>query len=91
MGDPRGFMKHERKVSGYAPVPDRLKHYNEFLTILSPEEVKTQGARCMDCGVPFCHTGCPLGNIIPDFNDLVYREQWHEATPDLEILWIAMK
>ncbi len=83
MGEPRGFMKYERKVSGYAPVTDRLKHYNEFLTILPPEEVKTQGARCMDCGVPFCHTGCPLGNIIPDFNDLVYRQQWHEASQRL--------
>ncbi|NBX24271.1 MAG: hypothetical protein EBR52_09295 [Microbacteriaceae bacterium] len=71
MGEPRGFMKYKRQVSGYAPVTDRLKHYNEFLTILAPEEVKTQGARCMDCGVPFCHTGCPLGNIIPDFNDPV--------------------
>ncbi|MFO0423425.1 MAG: glutamate synthase subunit beta, partial [Planctomycetia bacterium] len=83
MGEPRGFMKYKRQVSGYAPVTDRLKHYNEFLTILPPEEVKTQGARCMDCGVPFCHTGCPLGNIIPDFNDLVYREQWHEASQRL--------
>jgi glutamate synthase (NADPH/NADH) small chain len=64
-------------------VADRLTHYNEFLTILPPEEVKTQGARCMDCGVPFCHTGCPLGNIIPDFNDLVYRDQWHEASQRL--------
>jgi glutamate synthase (NADPH/NADH) small chain len=76
-------MKYKRQVSGYAPVTDRLKHYNEFLQILPPEEVKTQGARCMDCGVPFCHTGCPLGNIIPDFNDLVYREQWHEASQRL--------
>ena len=83
MGEPRGFMKYERKVSGYAPVADRLKHYNEFLTVLPPEEIKTQGARCMDCGVPFCHTGCPLGNIIPDFNDLVYRDQWHEASQRL--------
>jgi glutamate synthase (NADPH/NADH) small chain len=76
-------MKYGRKVSGYAPVADRLRHYNEFLTILPPEEVKTQGARCMDCGVPFCHTGCPLGNIIPDFNDLVFRGQWHEASQRL--------
>ncbi len=83
MGEPRGFMKYGRKVSGYQPVEERLKNYNEFLTILPPEEVKTQGARCMDCGVPFCHTGCPLGNIIPDFNDLVYREQWHEASQRL--------
>jgi glutamate synthase (NADPH/NADH) small chain len=83
MGDPRGFMKYERKVSGTEPVAERLKNYNEFLTILSGEELKKQGARCMDCGVPFCHTGCPLGNIIPDFNDLVYREQWHEASQRL--------
>jgi len=83
MGDPRGFMKYERKVAGTEPVAERLKNYNEFLTILSGEELKQQGARCMDCGVPFCHTGCPLGNIIPDFNDLVYREQWHEASQRL--------
>jgi glutamate synthase (NADPH/NADH) small chain len=83
MGEPRGFMKYQRKVSGYAPVEQRLKNYDEFLTILSEAEIKEQGARCMDCGVPFCHTGCPLGNIIPDFNDLVYRQQWHEASQRL--------
>jgi glutamate synthase (NADPH/NADH) small chain len=83
MGDVRGFMKYERKVAGYAPVPERLTHYNEFLTILPEEELTKQGARCMDCGVPFCHTGCPLGNIIPDFNDLVFRQQWHEASQRL--------
>ncbi|MBL6830547.1 MAG: glutamate synthase subunit beta [Pirellulales bacterium] len=83
MGEPRGFMKYERKVSGYAPVEHRLTNYEEFLTILSEDEIKQQGARCMDCGVPFCHTGCPLGNIIPDFNDLVYRQQWHEASQRL--------
>ncbi len=83
MGDARGFLKYERKISGSEPVSDRLKHYNEFLTILPQEELTKQGARCMDCGVPFCHTGCPLGNIIPDFNDLVYRGQWHEASQRL--------
>jgi glutamate synthase (NADPH/NADH) small chain len=83
MGDVRGFMKFERKVAGYAPVPERLTHYKEFLTILPEDELTKQGARCMDCGVPFCHTGCPLGNIIPDFNDLVYRHQWHEASQRL--------
>ena len=83
MGEARGFMKYERQISGKEPVADRLKHYNEFLTILSPDEMAKQGARCMDCGVPFCHTGCPLGNIIPDFNDLVYRGQWHEAAQRL--------
>src|SRR4249919_367760 len=79
MGDLRGFMKYGRKVSGKEPVPERVKHYREFLTILPVEELRKQGARCMDCGVPFCHTGCPLGNIIPDWNDLVYRDHWREA------------
>lgn len=79
MGDIKGFMKYNRKVSGKQPVPERLKHYDEFLKIIQPEELRTQGARCMDCGVPFCHTGCPLGNIIPDWNDLVYRDRWREA------------
>src|SRR5260221_1833495 len=79
MGDVRGFMKYPRQTYGKEPVPERLKHFNEFLRVLEPEELKQQGARCMDCGVPFCHTGCPLGNIIPDWNDLVYRDHWHEA------------
>src|SRR5262245_31169673 len=79
MGDVRGFMKHGRKQYGKEPVEERLQHYREFLRVLSPDELQTQGARCMDCGVPFCHTGCPLGNIIPDWNDLVYRGQWREA------------
>src|SRR3954469_1763699 len=79
MGDVRGFMKYGRKVSGKEPAPERVKHYHEFLTVLAPEELRNQGARCMDCGVPFCHTGCPLGNIIPDWNDLVYRDHWREA------------
>jgi len=83
MGEPRGFMKYERRIAGKEPVDQRLKHYNEFLTVLPPDELARQGARCMDCGVPFCHTGCPLGNIIPDFNDLVYRDQWHEASQRL--------
>jgi glutamate synthase (NADPH/NADH) small chain len=79
MGEPRGFVNYQRKISGKEPVDQRLKHYREFLTILPNEELVRQGARCMDCGVPFCHNGCPLGNIIPDFNDLVYRNQWREA------------
>jgi glutamate synthase (NADPH/NADH) small chain len=83
MGEARGFMKYQRQISGKEPVADRLRHFNEFLTILPQEEMTKQGARCMDCGVPFCHTGCPLGNIIPDFNDLVYRGQWHEAAQRL--------
>ena len=79
MGDVRGFMKYDRKVSGKEPPTERVRHYREFLTVLSGDDLKQQGARCMDCGVPFCHTGCPLGNIIPDWNDLVYRNQWREA------------
>src|SRR5271169_4971778 len=79
MGDIRGFMKHARNYIPKEPVADRLKHYNEFLKVLPPEEVAVQGARCMDCGIPFCHTGCPLGNIIPDWNDLVYRDRWQSA------------
>ena len=83
MGEPRGFMKYGRTIAGKEPAQDRIRHYNEFLKILPQEELLKQGARCMDCGVPFCHTGCPLGNIIPDFNDLVYRQQWHEASQRL--------
>ncbi len=79
MGDVRGFMKYHRVKVAKEPVADRLKHYHEFLKILPPEELQTQGARCMDCGIPFCHTGCPLGNIIPDWNDLVYRNHWRDA------------
>jgi glutamate synthase (NADPH/NADH) small chain len=79
MGDLRGFMTHSRNKVHKEPVAERLKHYNEFLKILPVEELRTQGARCMDCGIPFCHTGCPLGNIIPDWNDLVYRDRWREA------------
>ena len=79
MGEVRGFMNYERKTSGKEPVTERVKHYREFLKVLTNDELRTQGARCMDCGVPFCHTGCPLGNIIPDWNDLVYRDQWQEA------------
>lgn len=79
MGDVRGFMQFGRKHHDNQSVDERLKHYNEFIKVLPQEELTRQGARCMDCGVPFCHTGCPLGNIIPDFNDLVYRGQWHDA------------
>ena len=83
MGDLRGFMKFPRKDTGKESPAERKTHYREFLKILSEEEVRTQGARCMDCGVPFCHTGCPLGNIIPDFNDLAYRGQWKRALEEL--------
>ncbi len=79
MGDVRGFMKYPRAKVHKQAVPERLKHYHEFLEVLPPEQLQVQGARCMDCGIPFCHTGCPLGNIIPDWNDLVYHNHWQEA------------
>jgi glutamate synthase (NADPH/NADH) small chain len=79
MGDIRGFMQFHRRQYEEEPVETRVKHYGEFLRVLPSEEIRRQGARCMDCGVPFCHTGCPLGNIIPDWNDLVYRDRWREA------------
>ena len=79
MGDVKGFLKHGRKHHGNQPPDERIKHFKEFMVLLPEAELKTQGARCMDCGIPFCHTGCPLGNIIPDWNDLVYRGQWQEA------------
>src|SRR3974390_3416399 len=79
MGDVRGFMQFDRRPYDEEPTESRGKHYREFRRVLPPEEIRKQGARCMDCGVPFCHTGCPLGNIIPDFNDLVYHSRWKEA------------
>jgi glutamate synthase (NADPH/NADH) small chain len=72
-------MKYGRGYVPKEPAAERVKHYNEFLKALPIAELRTQGARCMDCGIPFCHTGCPLGNIIPDWNDLVYRDRWREA------------
>jgi len=83
MGKDTGFKEFERKTPGYEPVPSRVRHWNEFVVPLAQEEVEIQGARCMNCGVPFCHTGCPLGNIIPDFNDLVYRGRWPAALRSL--------
>jgi glutamate synthase (NADPH/NADH) small chain len=79
MGKITGFMEYERLEEGYAPVAERLKHYKEFVVSLSENDAKVQGARCMDCGTPFCNSGCPVNNIIPDFNDLVYRGDWRAA------------
>jgi len=77
MGKPTGFKEFAREGLSYAPVADRLTHYKEFSKL--PGDMQTQGARCMDCGIPFCHNGCPINNIIPEWNDLVYRGQWKEA------------
>jgi glutamate synthase (NADPH/NADH) small chain len=79
MGKPTGFLEFERLDEGYLPVPDRVKNYKEFVLHLSDEDAKVQGARCMDCGIPFCTTGCPVNNIIPDWNDLVYKQDWKQA------------
>lgn len=79
MGKITGFMEHERIEEGYKPVEERLKHYKEFVVGLDATQAKVQGARCMDCGTPFCNSGCPVNNIIPDFNDLVYRSDWQSA------------
>jgi glutamate synthase (NADPH/NADH) small chain len=79
MGKVTGFLEYERLEEGYEPVPQRLKTWKEFVIGLSAEQAKIQGARCMDCGTPFCNNGCPVNNIIPDFNDLVYRGDWERA------------
>lgn len=79
MGKITGFMEYARIEEGYKPVGERLKHYQEFVVALDAEQSKIQGARCMDCGTPFCNNGCPVNNIIPDFNDLVYRDDWKSA------------
>ena len=79
MGKVTGFMEFERVEEGYKPVPERLKNYKEFVVGLDDQKAKVQAARCMDCGTPFCNSGCPVNNIIPDFNDLVYRGDWKNA------------
>jgi glutamate synthase (NADPH) small chain len=79
MGKTTGFMEFNRELPEKKPVEDRLKNYQEFVQRYSDEKLNQQAARCMDCGVPFCHNGCPLGNIIPEFNDAVFRKSWKEA------------
>ncbi len=79
MGKVTGFMEYDRLEEGYAPVAERKQHYREFVIGLGEAEAQIQGARCMDCGTPFCNSGCPVNNIIPDFNDLVYRADWQNA------------
>ena len=79
MGDVRGFLTISKEDVSYRPVEERLKDYREVTIPLREEKVKAQGARCMDCGVPTCHWGCPVDNLIPDWNDLVYRGRWQDA------------
>jgi len=79
MGKVTGFMEIERIEEGYKPVKERLKNYDEFVIALDDGQAKQQAARCMDCGTPFCNSGCPVNNIIPDFNELVYQDDWKNA------------
>ena len=79
MGKVTGFMEFDRIEEGYAPVAERVKNHKEFVITLADQQAKVQGARCMDCGTPFCNNGCPVNNIIPDFNDLVYQGDWRNA------------
>jgi glutamate synthase (NADPH) small chain len=83
MGDPKGFLKFERELPPRRPVPVRLRDWKEVYETFPVESARDQGARCMDCGIPFCHEGCPLGNLIPEWNDLVYRDEWAEAAERL--------
>ncbi|MDP2155763.1 MAG: glutamate synthase, partial [Sulfuricella sp.] len=79
MGKPTGFMELRRLNEASLPVAERLKNYREFVQHLTDEQAAIQGARCMDCGIPFCTSGCPINTIIPDWNDLVYRGDWKQA------------
>src|SRR5688572_12766830 len=84
MGKPTGFLEIERHDRGYEPVRERVKHWKEFVHNLPEPQLQKQAARCMDCGIPFCHQGCPVNNQIPDFNDLVFRDNWREALDNLQ-------
>ncbi len=79
MGNPTGFLQFDREAPTKVPIAERLKSFHEFVNRFDDTELNHQSARCMNCGVPFCHSGCPLGNIIPEFNDAVYRKSWKEA------------
>ncbi|WP_439574646.1 glutamate synthase subunit beta [Phreatobacter sp.] len=83
MGKVTGFLEIDRQDRRYAPAGDRIRHYREFVIPLSEESTRNQAARCMNCGIPFCHTGCPVNNQIPDWNDLVYNGAWEEAAVNL--------
>src|SRR5881227_1274629 len=79
MGKITGFMELQRIQEAALPVSERVRNHREFILTLKDDEASKQGARCMDCGIPFCQSGCPVNNIIPDWNDLVYRHQWRRA------------
>ncbi|MBL4746432.1 MAG: glutamate synthase subunit beta [Flavobacteriaceae bacterium] len=79
MGKTTGFKEYDRELEGYKPVDERVTHYKEFTIPLEKKAIEEQGSRCMDCGIPFCHSACPLGNLIPDFNDMVHHGEWEKA------------
>jgi glutamate synthase (NADPH) small chain len=83
MGKVTGFLEIDRQDRKYKPAADRIRHYDEFVIPLSEETTRGQASRCMDCGIPFCHNGCPVNNQIPDWNDLVYNGEWHRALTNL--------
>ena len=83
MGEVKGFLKYDRLEAAKENVGQRIKHHNEFIKPLSEVEISAQGARCMECGVPFCQSGCPVDNLIPEWNDLVYKNKWAEAVTRL--------
>jgi glutamate synthase (NADPH) small chain len=83
MGKVTGFLEIDRADRRYAPASDRIRHYREFMLPLSEEATRNQAARCMNCGIPYCHMGCPVNNQIPDWNDLIYRGGWQEASRNL--------
>ncbi|HTJ13581.1 MAG TPA: FAD-dependent oxidoreductase, partial [Dinghuibacter sp.] len=79
MGKPTGFLEFTRELPSKRPATERVNDYNEFVNRLDDGKLNQQAARCMNCGIPFCHSGCPLGNVIPEFNDAVYQKNWAEA------------
>ncbi|HEV57222.1 MAG TPA: glutamate synthase, partial [Phycisphaerales bacterium] len=84
MAKTKGFLEFRRREVGHRPVEQRVSDFSEIDLPLTPDDLQCQAARCIDCGIPFCHgTGCPVKNLIPEFNDLVYRGQWREACENL--------
>ena len=83
MGKVTGFLEIDRQDRKYKPASDRVRNFNEFIIPLGESQTRDQAARCMDCGIPFCHTGCPVNNQIPDWNDLVYKNDWKKALENL--------
>ena len=80
MGEPKAFLQYKRQPVGHRPIDERINDFNELDLPLTPDEITQQARRCMDCGIPFCHgAGCPLGNLIPDFNELIFKGQWEQA------------